>query len=221
MLLARLLTVAPGEHVCDLGAGTGAVGLACALLFPGCTVDLIERDPETAEMARLNAAQNSLSDRVAVIEADLLATGAERRSAGLTSNLADVVLTNPPFFEAGSGRVSPNPLREAAHRFPPGGLEAWLRTCTDLLRPGGRLGLIHRADALPACLDALRGRFGAVAVRPVHAKAGQPAIRILLSAVKGSRAPLSLLAPLVLHGDDGVFTPEAARLHSGEPFAPF
>ena len=90
-----------------------------------------------------------------------------------------------------------------------------MRTCAGLLRPGGRLGMIHRADALPGCLRVMERRFGAVAVRPVLARAGDPAIRVLISATKASRAPFSLLPPLVLHGPDGEFTPEAKALHGG------
>ena len=73
--------------------------------------------------------------------------------------------------------------------------------------------MIHRADALPRILAVLGGRFGQITVRPVQAKAGEPAIRILVTATKGSRAPFALAPPLVLHGEDGRFTPEADALH--------
>lgn len=213
VLLARLLMPAPGERVCDLGAGTGAVGLACALLSPDACVDLVERSAETAALARANVAENGLAGRVRVIEADVLAPAAEREAAGLLPESVAIVLTNPPFLEAGRVRVSPDPLRAQAHALPEGGLDGWLRTCAALLRPGGRLGLIHRADALPACLAALERRFGTIAVRPVQPSADRSAIRILVTAVKGSRAPFALLPPLVLHEADGRFTPEAAALH--------
>ena len=211
ILLARLLVPAAGDRLCDVGAGTGAVGLACAALVPGLRPTLVERDPDLAATARVNATLNGID--AGVIEADVLAPAAERRAAGLLPDRFDVVLTNPPFFEAGAHRVSPQPGRASAHTFPAGSLEAWIRTCTAILRPGGRFGLIHRADALPACLDALRGRFGGLAIRPVHARAEAPAIRVLITATKGSRAALSLLPPLVLHGPGGTFTPEAEALH--------
>lgn len=221
VLLAGLLAPEAGEILYDIGAATGAVGLAAALQAPASRAVLVERDPALAEMARANAAANGLAGRVETIVADVLASGAERRTAGLSAGLADLVLTNPPFFEAGRHRASPVAGKAQAHGFaeggPQGGLDAWLRACTDLLKPGGRLGLIHRADALPACLEALRGRFGSVRVRPVHPRADRDAIRILVSAVKGSRAPLSLAPPLVLHGADGRFTAEAARLHGQGP----
>ncbi|WP_336488691.1 tRNA1(Val) (adenine(37)-N6)-methyltransferase [Methylobacterium nigriterrae] len=219
-LLAHLIVPPDGATVCDVGAGTGAVGLGCARLAPGCRVVLVERDPDLAALAIRNAAENGMAERVRVIAADVLAPGAVRRAAGLTAGLCDVLLTNPPYFEAGRDRPSPRAGRAEAHTFAEGGLETWLRTCTDLLRPGGRIGLIHRADALPACLDALRGRFGAIRVRPVHARADRAATRILVTAVKGSRAVLSLAPPLVLQDASGRFTPEAEVLHRGRPAAP-
>ncbi|MCJ2140569.1 tRNA1(Val) (adenine(37)-N6)-methyltransferase [Methylobacterium sp. E-066] len=219
VLLARLIAPAPGDRLCDVGAGTGAVGLACAALHPGTRPTLVERDPELAELARANAALNGID--AAVIEADVLAPATERRAAGLEPDSFDLVLTNPPFFTAGSHRPSPHPGKATAHTFPEDGLDLWIRACTAILRPGGRLGLIHRADALPACLDALKGRYGGIAIRPVHPRAETPAIRVLIAATRGSRAALSLLPPLVLQGPDPkAFTPEAEALHRGAPWPP-
>ncbi|TGE02601.1 tRNA1(Val) (adenine(37)-N6)-methyltransferase [Methylobacterium nonmethylotrophicum] len=217
VLLAGAAGARPGETVCDLGAGTGAVGLAVARAHPETQVMLVERDPEAAALARLNAQENGLAARVRVIEADVTAPGRERRAAGLLPDTVALVLTNPPFFEAGRHRASPVAARAAAHGFPtPDGLEAWLRTCADLLRPGGRLVLIHRADALPACLDAMAGRFGALTVTPVQPRADAAAIRVLVAGVRGSRAPFTLAPALVLHGPDGRFTDRVEAMHRGE-----
>ncbi|UHC14984.1 methyltransferase [Methylobacterium currus] len=217
VLLASAAAAQAGDVVCDLGAGTGAVGLAVARAHPEARVMLVERDPEAARLARLNAEENGLAARVRVIEVDVTAPGRERRAAGLLPDSVDLLLTNPPFFEAGRHRASPVAVRAAAHGFPePGGLEAWLRTCADLLRPGGRLVLIHRADALPACLDALAGRFGALQVTPVQPRTEAPAIRVLVAGVRGSRAPFALAPALVLHGPDGRFTERAEAMHRGE-----
>lgn len=216
VLLAALLGPEAGAIVCDIGAGTGAVGLAVAIGTQSCRVVLVERDAGLAALAQRNADLNGLSDRVSVIEADVLAAGAGRREAGLVPGLADVVLTNPPFYERARHRPSPVAGKAAAHGFDDdGGLDAWLRACVDLLKPGGRLGLIHRADALPDCLDALRNRFGGIAVRPVHALSDRPAIRILVTAIKGSRGPFALLPPLVLQSPDGRFTEAVEALHRG------
>lgn len=213
VLLARLLAPASGDRVCDVGAGPGTVGLACARLAPGIDVTLVERDADLAALARDNAVLNGIAARV--IEADVLAPAAARREAGLLPDAFDLVLTNPPFFEGAAHRPSPHPGRASAHALPVGGLDTWIGACTAILRPGGRFGLIHRADALAACLKAMDGRLGAAAIRPVHARAEAPAIRILISALKGSRATAKLLPALVLQAPDGRFTPEAEALHRG------
>lgn len=215
-LLAGLAIPAPGERVLDLGAGTGAVGLAVLRGEPAACAVLVERDPDLADLARRNVEENALSGRAVVITADILVPAAERRAAGLNAGMADLLLTNPPYLEFGRHRPSPEPRKAMAHSFAEGTLDAWLSVCADLLRPGGRIGLIHRADALPACLDAMQGRFGGLALRPVHARATRPAIRVLISGVKGSRAPLRLDPPLVLQDREGRATPESDALHRGD-----
>lgn len=218
-LLSRLIRPGPEAVVVDAGAGTGAVGLAVARGEPGARILLVEREPDLAALAARNIAENGLGDRVAVVETCLLSSAARRR-AGLTPGLADLVLTNPPFFEEGRHRASPVALKAKAHGFGLGDLDAWIRACLDILKPGGTLGLVHRADALPDCLSALARRFGGITVRPVHARPGRPAIRILVTAIKGSRAPFALDAPLVLGRDDGTPTPESDALHRGLPWPP-
>ncbi|MBY6242179.1 tRNA1(Val) (adenine(37)-N6)-methyltransferase [Methylosinus sp. Sm6] len=219
VLLAAAATPERRGLVIDAGAGTGAVGLAAALRAPIARVSLIEIDAEAAALARENIAANELTERVRLHEADLV-SAASRRAAGLLEEAADLVLTNPPFLDPARSRVSPDPRRALAH-VAAGGLEPWLRACLALLRPGGELALIHRADALADCLASLGARVGALRILPVAARAGEPATRILLRGVKGSKAPLALLAPLVLHEADGAFTRDAEALARGEDALPW
>jgi tRNA1(Val) A37 N6-methylase TrmN6 len=78
------------------------------------------------------------------------------------------------------------------------------------------LVLIHRADRMAECLRILERWLGGIELRFVHPADDRPAIRFLLSGIKGSRAPLSVLPPLVLNGPDGRFTSQAEALHRGE-----
>jgi tRNA1(Val) A37 N6-methylase TrmN6 len=96
-----------------------------------------------------------------------------------------------------------------------GGLGLWIAACLRMLRPRGRLALIQRADKLDACLRHLAPMAGSIMLRPVHPRAGADASRVIVTAVKGGRAPLRIAPPLILHGDDGRFTDEAEALHRG------
>jgi tRNA1(Val) A37 N6-methylase TrmN6 len=218
VLLAAALEPGIEETVFDLGAATGAVGLMSAARSPTCRIVLVERDQALASLCAWNIRSNGLEERARVIEADLLAPAAERRRTGLLPGTADLVLTNPPFLDATRARVSPEERRAAAHALPDGGLGLWLRSCADLLKSKGRFALVHRADRLRECLLHLGGRFGEVRLRAVHPREDAPAVRLLITAVKDSRAPLSILPPLILHAANGAFTEEAAALHRGEGF---
>ncbi|HUS97387.1 MAG TPA: methyltransferase, partial [Hyphomicrobiaceae bacterium] len=82
--------------------------------------------------------------------------------------------------------------------------------------PGGTVRMIHRAEALVEVLDVVGRRFGDVTVRPIHARAGEAARRILVSGRKGSKGPLRILPALVLHGHAGnAFRPDIQAILQG------
>src|SRR3712207_324760 len=145
VLLAASAPVTAGDRVVDVGAATGAVGLMAAAREPAGRFVFVEREPALAELCRQNCRDNDVQGEVAV--ADVL-DKASRQAAGLIAESADLVLTNPPFLEEGQSRISPDQGRAGAHALPSGGLEAWLRACAGLLKPKGRLVLIHRADRM-------------------------------------------------------------------------
>jgi tRNA1(Val) A37 N6-methylase TrmN6 len=211
VLLAAAAWGPAASRIVDVGAGVGAVGLALAGRFPGAEVDLVEIDEETAALAAANARDNGLAARV--VNADVLSPPA-RRAAGLEDGVADLVATNPPFYDGATAQISPDPLRARAHALS-GSLSDWLRASLALLAPGGRFAMIHRADALPEIYAALGQRLGGVGVRPIHPRADADAIRVLVTGVKGSRAPTRLLPALTLHETDGRATPASAALHAG------
>ena len=208
---------APAARLADVGAGVGAVGLALLQRWPEATGELIEIDPALAALAKDNAALNGLADRARVAVADAL-DAESRRAAGLEDEAADVVVANPPYLAAAAARVSPNHRRARAHVAGggPAALADWVVACLALLAPGGRFVMIQRADALAALLPAFARRLGDLALRPVHPRADAPAIRLLISGIKGSKAPLRLLPGLTLHEADGAPTPLAAAIQRGE-----
>ncbi|MDQ0391638.1 tRNA1(Val) (adenine(37)-N6)-methyltransferase [Labrys monachus] len=214
VLLAASAAPKPGETLFDLGAGVGAAGLAVAIRAPECRIRLVEIVAEIEELADANIRENGLGAHVAAMRADV--TAPLLQEGPMQPSGADYVIMNPPFHLEGTVRAPPSAYRGTAHIHGPEGDEAWIRCAHALLRSKGTLTIIHRADALPRLLAALDRRFGDIRIKPVLPRMDEPAGRILLRAVKDSRAPLVLLPPLVLHGADGAFTPEAQALHRGE-----
>ena len=206
MLLAATVPAGARGVLADLGAGAGAAALAAATRLQALSVDLIERAPVMAECARrsIALAENAhLSARARVIEADVTLTGNRRRAAGLADIAYDYVIMNPP-FNAGRDRKTPDPLKAQAHAMEIDDLfERWLRTANAVLKPGGQVSIIARPESLADILVALGRRFGGVEITPVCPRRGDDAIRILVTAIKGSRARLALRDQILIHEGPG------------------
>ena len=201
ILLAAAIDARAGERACELGAGVGAAGLALAHRVGGLGVTLLEIDAALAALARENAARNKLSDRVDVVTLDVAAAARVFAQAGLAATSCAHVLMNPPFNDPAQ-RVSPDPSRRLAHVGTADTLRLWIDRASFLLDASGTLTLIWRAEGLADVLAGLAA-FGAVTVLPVHPRPNAAAIRILVAATKGSRAPLTLLPGLTLNDADG------------------
>lgn len=207
-----------GHRILDLGSGVGTVGLCLARRIDAAHVTLLEFQPELAELARRNVDRNALAARARVIEADIGAAPALLAAAGLKPDSFDHALANPPFHAEGRGTPPPDLSKAAAHAMAADSLERWARVMARFVAPGGFATMIHKADALGEILAAFESRFGGVRVLPIHPRSGEPAIRVVVRGIKGSRAPMQLLPGFVLHGGAGGFTPAAdAILRHGAP----
>lgn len=202
-----LAATCPGDGgdatILDCGAGVGTVGLCIATRLPQSRVTLVERDPVLAALARDNIAANALQNRAEIVMADLAAPLSRTPELAARAGTFDHVLANPPFHVDASGTRSADPIKDGANAMPEDGLDAWARFMAAMCRGGGMATIIHRADALPAILAALANRFGGLKILPVHPRAVEPANRVIVRGIKGSRAPLTLLPALVLHATDG------------------
>jgi tRNA1(Val) A37 N6-methylase TrmN6 len=189
VLLAAACPATAGESVLDLGCGAGAAALCLGQRVTGLALAGLELQPAYADLARRNAERNGIA--LEVHEGDLT-----RMPSALRRDF-DHVIANPPYYHAG-GSPSPVAARARAMQVDTP-LAAWVAAATRRLRPGGWLTLICGADGLPEVLAALVPKLGSAAVLPLAPREGRPALRILLQARKGGRAPFRLLAPFVIH----------------------
>ena len=204
-LLAAACDAQPGERVLDLGCGPGAVMLAAAVRRPGAHFTGIEADPDALDLARANIDLNGLADRVEGLAGDVALPFSR---LGLPR--FDAALCNPPFFDDASALRGPAPEKSRAW-MATDGLAAWTGYLLKAVRDGGTITLIHRADRLADLLAGLAPRCGSIRIRPVQPRAASPASRVIVRAVRGGRAPLALLPPLVLHPEGEGKHTEAAE----------
>lgn len=219
LLLAATVPDGATGVLADLGAGAGAAGLAAINRLPGLSAVLVERAPAMVDCARrsLGLADNAhLTARASVIEADVSLNGKQRRDAGLADYSFDYVILNPP-FNSGSDRKTPDPLKAEAHAMETDDLfERWLRTAAAILKSGGQVSVIARPESMAEIFAALGKRFGGVEITPVIPRSDSDAIRILVTAIKGSRARMSLRDRILVHQGPGhEFSLQMSNLANG------
>lgn len=215
-LLAAGCDLAPGERALEAGCGAGAALFQAAARRPGARFVGVERDPEALKLAEENVVLNGVTDRVIVRAGDVGRGFAAHGFLEPGEPPFDLAFANPPFFDDPNVLRGPAPAKRQAW-IADTGLDAWTRFLLKAVRDGGRVIVIHRAERLLDLLALLSGQAGSFQIRPIHPFADEPAKRVLVRAVKGGKAPLKLLPPLVLHDRSGAkHTPEAEAVYRGE-----
>jgi tRNA1(Val) A37 N6-methylase TrmN6 len=200
-LAASVVKVKPEDKILDVGSGTGAVALCLAERLKQTNVEIcgIEAQEVLCTAANESAKANGFGF------VHFVCSPIENCTLEPCS-FAHVV-TNPPYSE--DDMPSPNQSKAKAHNLQALNLESWLGFCIKMIKPQGFLYVIHRAEALENIVAYLHGRMGKIEIIPLYSKLGQPAKRIIVRAQKNSKAPLVIQSGVVVHENDGKYSPKA------------
>ena len=191
-----------GDTVCDLGAGVGLIGFLLLAREPSLALHNVDASAASLRLASRTAEVNGLP--VSQHLADLRCL-----EGVLGAGSMDYVVSNPPYFPAGSGHVPPNQDRRQARMETCCTLEDVCTAAARLLRWGGRFALVHRPERLCDVLLALRERgLEPKRLRLVqHTVSAAPSL-VLVESRRGGRPSLAVEPPLVLRDERGRETAE-------------
>lgn len=200
-LLGAFPKLKRGEQVCDLGAGTGLLGLLLLAREPSLHITNVEIQSAACDLARRTAVLNGLDSCVTCIEGDL------RDAALLKAGSFDLVIANPPYFAENSGAQAETDARRTARSEVSCTLEDICAAAKRLLRWGGRLALVLRTDRLAELMELTR-RHG---LEPKRLRLIQNTARsapglFLLECRRGGKTGLVAEAPLIMVNEDGTPT---------------
>jgi tRNA1(Val) A37 N6-methylase TrmN6 len=208
-LLSSLPRLKPNLRVCDLGCGTGLLGLLLLQRQGNLTVTGVELQPEAAALLERASAENGLEGRLTVCRGDLRNIRALLPAGGF-----DLVVCNPPYYPAGTGKLSPAPALQTARAETACTLKDVCRAAGWLLRWGGAFCLVHKPERLTDLLCALRAAaLEPKRLRTVERRAGDAPSLILAEARRGGRPGLSWEPPLILETAEGRPTEELDRIY--------
>jgi len=217
LLLAASLRQGTEGILADLGAGSGVAGLAALNMHRELDLLAVELNDVMFNLLEITLRRphnSKFSNRAQALQADITLTGTNRLEQGLEPNSVDHTIMNPP-YNTYSYRPPANAIRHEAYMLGEGGLDSWFRTAAAITRIGGNLSLIYRAEDVAAVVACSQGRFGGLEIIPIHSRKFDPAKRILVTGIRGSKAPLSILPGFVVHEDNGAFTEHADAIFKG------
>lgn len=208
-LAAALPQIGEGTAL-ELGCGSGGALLPAAYRLADTAFTGIEQDAGTAALAREGVALNGFGARVTVETAEA------SEWVRAQENRFDLVFANPPYFEP--GKISGPGEGKSGAYIESLTLDGWIKAMVFAARPRAPIVMIHRAAELSRILALLDRQAGEITVLPIASKPGEPARRVIVRGRKGlKRGPLTLLAPLVTHLDDGsARTPAAQGIVEGQ-----
>lgn len=209
VLLAHFPSDTRVKRVFELGGGSGVVSLIMAWRAPRSQVTAIELQPAMVNRARRSVAMNGLQERINVIEADIREI--EKIIPGGT---AELVLSNPPFWRKGEGRISRNPEEAIARHELHLSLTELVEKASYLLAQGGKMDIIHRAERLDEAMEIFRqNKIPVRKLRSIHSFSDREARLVLIEGEKNPPGPLTILPPLVIYEQVGVYGPELRQLY--------
>jgi tRNA1Val (adenine37-N6)-methyltransferase len=186
--LAGFVRVTENETVVDLGTGVGVIPLLLA--HTGARLIGLEIQEDLAALARRNAELNGVA--LEVVRGDW-----REIKDLLPPASAEVVTCNPPFYETGRGRVSPEPSRAASRQAGRAALGEAVMAARYLLTDKGRFNLVGPAWRLVDFLVTMRqAGLEPKRLQFIHSRPDAPAGLVLIEARKGSGVECLIEPPL-------------------------
>ena len=208
-LLADFAEIKAGSRVIDLGTGSGVILLLLSVKQPDCTFVGLELMAEMAAMAARSVTLNGLDERISIVCGDI------RNAEELFGkSVFDVVVSNPPYYKTGAGRQNTDPLFAVARSEQCCSLAQLLDTAAAVLKPGGELYLVYRAQRAGELFGELASRRLCLEkLRFIQPYAHRPANLLLIKARKHGRGHTQVLPPLIVYKAAGEYSEEMVQIY--------
>lgn len=207
VLLSGFAKAKPGDHVLDLGTGTGIIPLLLSAKTQAKHLTGLEIQPESAEMAKRSVAMNGLEERVTIMTGDIKET---RVLFG--ASVFDVVTCNPPYMIADHGLQNPADEKTIARHEVLCTLEDVIAQTAAVLKPGGHFYMVHRPFRLAEIMSKMCAyHLEPKRMRLVHPYADREPVMVLIEGVRGGNPRITVEKPLIIYSAPEIYTEELRR----------
>lgn len=206
-LLAGFCCTSADAKILDLGSGCGVVSILLSKIYPKAHIVGIEIQDDLIRMANRNLYHNKLIKNIRFIHGNIKEIS---RFFEKEKEEFDVVITNPPYYKIGNGRINPHNEKASAKHEIVGSIKDFINAGVKVLRPKGSFYIIFTATRLPELINELkRFRLEPKILKNVHAKKDSNANLVLLKATKMGKPGLKIVPPIYIFKRNGEYSTEA------------
>ncbi|EGQ1614052.1 tRNA1(Val) (adenine(37)-N6)-methyltransferase [Staphylococcus pseudintermedius] len=210
LLLGHFTEVRKRDRILDMCAGNGVIPLL--LSDKGNNVITgVEIQPQLVNMAVRSVQYNHLEDRITMVEMDINALIQAYSPAQF-----DLITCNPPYFKANQTNQHQLEAHKIARHEIYCTLDDCLRVSNHLLKEGGRVVMVHRAERMLDLFESMRHyRIEPKRLHMIFSKPGKAAQTIVVEGRKGGRQGLDIASPFYIYDEQGDYTPEMKEIYYG------
>lgn len=209
VLLADFADVKRKDKVLEMGTGTGIIPILLHAKKSPTSITAIELQEDMAEMAQRSVLYNKLQDRITVKCMDL-----KEAPSLLGRAVYDCVITNPPYMKQQCGINNPVETKAISRFEVKCTLQDVVESAKQLVRSGGKLFMVHRADRLVDIIYTMRSLdMEPKRIRFVHPSIGKRPNLVLIEGARGGNPELKFMDPLYIHDQNGEYTEEIYRIY--------
>ncbi|MCM1561772.1 MAG: tRNA1(Val) (adenine(37)-N6)-methyltransferase [Butyrivibrio sp.] len=209
VLLSGFAKAKKGEHVLDLGTGTGIIPILLEAKTEGEYFAGLEIQPESADMAVRSVAYNHLEKKIDIVTGDI-----KDASKLFGASSFDVITTNPPYMIGQHGIKNDADCKAIARHEILCSLDDVLRESAKILKPSGRFYMVHR----PFRLAEIFCKMVEYGIEPKRMRLVYPFVdkepnMVLIEGLRGGKSRITVEKPLIVYREPGVYTDEIYEIY--------
>lgn len=199
----------PKGKVLDLGTGTGIIPIRMVDSPQVQKIYGVEIQKEVADLALESVKLNGLEEKIEILNMDL-----KKLKDIFPKSTLDLITSNPPYMKSGGALVNPDENFALSRHEIACNIEDIISISAYLLKPLGKIYLVHRPDRLVDIIYTMRlYNIEPKYIRFVQAKINKKPNLLLIEGVKGAKADLKFYDPLIVYKEDGSYVDEIYKIY--------
>lgn len=209
VLLSGFAKVKKDGLVLDMGTGTGILPILLSAKTEAKHISALEIQPDSADMARRSVMLNDLTDRIEIVTGDIKEASSIFKKASF-----DAVTCNPPYMIGKHGIANPEDAMAIARHEVLLTFEDVAREASLVLKPSGKLYLVHRPFRLAEIFATLQKyKLEPKRMQLVYPFVDKEPNMVLIEAVRGGKSRMEVEKPLIIYKQPGVYTDDIYEIY--------